>query len=245
MVSRWIKNLAALFAMGEAPPARARAVSMGETPKPPARPVWMGETPKPPARPVSMGETPARPLAIVALSIAVAVGCGVPDHPAKAASGSGLPPWDDHARQVFDDNIDAAAVGLSMEGGMSPRADAFLRERAQTADVVARVRVQTVTVDSAGEQQTYHLGLQVGVPTLTEAKVQDRSFELSIKPSGAAFGIARSLDAALRGKTFVGFIKRYGAEDGEMVLHWHLAADTADVAAAVKEAVLIGEVSGK
>jgi hypothetical protein len=134
-------------------------------------------------------------------------------------------------------------VGLTMEGP-SPRSDVHLRERAQTADVVARVRIQTVTVDSIGDQQTYHLGIQVGVPTLTEAKVPDRSFELSIKPASGALGIAKSFDARLRGRTFVGFIKRYHGDDGDVVVHWHLSADTAEVAAAVKEAVVLREISG-
>jgi hypothetical protein len=185
---------------------------------------------------------------ILALPLAVACGLGVaacgPDQPARSGSAAGLPRWEGHAPEVFDDNIDPAAVGLSLDGP-SPRSDAHLRERAQTADVVARVRVQTVTVDSAGEHQTYHLGIQVGVPTLTEARVQDRSFELSIKPTSGAFGIARSFDARLRGQTFVGFIKRYGSEEGEVQVHWHLAPDTAEVVAAVKEAVALREISGK
>jgi hypothetical protein len=184
---------------------------------------------------------------ILPLALALASGlwgCG-PDQPARTGgSASGLPRWEGRALQVFDDNIDPAAVGLSLDGP-SPRSDAHLRERAQTADVVARVRVQTVTVDSAGEQQTYHLGIQVGVPTLTEAKVPDRAFELSIKHNSGAFGIARSFDARLRGQTFVGFIKRYSTEDGETVVHWHLAPDTAEVVAAIKEAVVLREVGAK
>jgi hypothetical protein len=165
-----------------------------------------------------------------------------PSQPAREGS-AGLPKWEGRAREVFDDNIDPAAVGLSLDGP-SPRSDAHLRERAQTADVVARVRVQTVTVDSIGEAQTYHLGIQVGIPTLTPAKVPDRSFELSIKPQSAAFGIAKSFDARLRGQTFIGFVKRYGTDDGEVAVHWHLAPDTAEVAAAVKEAVALREISG-
>jgi len=167
-----------------------------------------------------------------------------PSQPAKGGVGAGLPRWEGHALEVFDDNIDPAAVGLSLDGP-SPRNDAHLRERAQTADVVARVRVQTVTVDSSGDHQTYHLGVQVGYPTLTDPKVPDRTFELSIKSTSGAFGIARSFDSRLRGQTFVGFIKRYGTEDGEVAVHWHLAPDTAAVAAAIKEAVVLGEVSGK
>ena len=119
--------------------------------------------------------------------------------PARTVAGSGLPKWEARPRQIFDDNIDAAAVGLSMDGP-SPRSDAFLRERAQTADVVARVRINTVTVDSVGEQHNYHLGIQVGVPTLTEARVPDRAFELSIRPTSGAFGIAKAFDSRLRGQ---------------------------------------------
>lgn len=183
--------------------------------------------------------------AAVALAAALALGGAgcEPARPGNTAVASNLPRWEARARQIFDDNIDPAAVGLSMDGP-SPRADAFLRERAQTADVVARVRVQTVTVDSVGDQKTYHLGIQVGVPTLAEAKVPDRTFELSIKPSSGAFGIARAFDARLRGQTFVGFIKRFSSEDGEVEVHWHLSPDTAEVVAAIKEAVALRELSG-
>lgn len=157
--------------------------------------------------------------------------------------GASAPRWEGHARELFDDNIDPAAVGLSMEGP-SPRSDPFLRERAQTSDVVSRVRIQTVTVDSVGDQVTYHLGLQVGVPTLTTAKTPERSFELSIKPTSGAFGIAKAFDARLRGATFIGFIQRFASEGGETEIHWHLSADTAEVAAAIKEAVALRELSG-
>jgi hypothetical protein len=189
-------------------------------------------------------KTLVTPLAIAALALASLplMGCEQ-TVPAKQGNASGLPRWEGHAREVFDDNIDPSAVGLSMDGP-SPRNDAHLRERAQTADVVARVRVQTVTVDSVGEQQTYHLGIQVGIPTLTQAKVPDRTFELAIRPSSGAFGIAKAFDARLRGQTFVGFVRRFSNEDGDTEVHWHLAPDTAEVVAAVKEAVALREISG-
>ena len=181
-------------------------------------------------------------LALPAALLALGGAACEPGQPAKSEAGA-LPRWDGHSQEVFDDNIDPAAVGLSLEGP-SPRSDAHLRERAQTADVVARVRVQTVTLGSAGDQQTYHLGIQVGVPPLAEAKVPDRSFDLSIKQSSSAFGIAKSFDSRLRGQTFVGFLKRYGSDDGDTVVHWHLAPDTAEVVAAVKEAVVLREITG-
>ncbi len=184
------------------------------------------------------------PLILGAAAVGAA-GCGdAAQQPVRAPGApAGVPKWDARAKMIFDDNIDPAAVGLSMEGP-SPRSDPFLRERAQTADVVARVRVNTVTVDSIGEQSTYHLGIQVGVPTLTQAKLPDRAFELSIKPTSGAFGIAKAFDNRLRGQTFVAFVRRYVSDDGDVELHWHLSADTAEVVSAVKEAVVLREISG-
>jgi len=180
--------------------------------------------------------------AVLTLGLAATTAsCGPPDMIRTPAAG--LPRWEGRAVELFDDNIDPDAVGLTMEG-LSPRSDIHLRARAQTADVVARLRVNTVTVDSVGDRQTYHIGVQVGVPTLTDAKLPDRSFELSVKSTSAAFGIVRSFDSRLKGHTFVGFIKRYTNDDGDSLIHWHLSADTAEVAAAVKEAVVLREISG-
>src|SRR5262245_66094804 len=94
-----------------------------------------------------------------------ATGCEATPSPVVAPPPTDLRRWEGRQQQLFDDNIDPAAVGFTMEGP-SPRSDPFLRERAQTSELTARVRVQTVTVDSVGEQVTYHLGIPVGVPTL-------------------------------------------------------------------------------
>ena len=172
-----------------------------------------------------------------------APGCGQSRDPRMAYHSSGLPLWQGHAVELFDDNIDPTAVGMSMEGP-SPRSDRFLRERAQTADVVARMKVNTVTVETVGEESRYRLNVQVGVPTLAKPKIEDRSFELLIRPNSRAYAIARAFDARLRGMTFVGFVTRFAAQDGEPEIHWHLSADTREVADAVKEAVALGEISG-
>jgi hypothetical protein len=192
---------------------------------------------------------PPLPLVPLALALSATVGLGALGCAGGAGEGaqeavdmSGLPAWDAHGRELFDDNIDAAAVGLTMEGP-SPRSDRHLRERAQTADVVARIRVSTVTIDSVGDESTYHLGIQIGYPPLTAPRVPDRTFELNIRPTSGAYGIAKAFDARLRGLTFIAFIRRFAGEVGEPDIHWHLSPDTAEVAAAVKEAVALGELS--
>ena len=165
---------------------------------------------------------------------------------AASPASLGLSPWGDRARFVFDDNIEPAAVGVAMDVP-SARGDKFLRERALTADLVARVRVQTVTVETRGDDSTYRLGVQVATPTLAPApKIQDKTLELVIKPATPAYGIAKALDQRMQRMTFIGFISRFASADGsEIELHWHLSPDTPDVAEAVKEAVALAEASGR
>jgi hypothetical protein len=184
-----------------------------------------------------------RTLLVGAVVGLAASACGKSRDPRMSYHASGLPLWQGQVVELFDDNIDPTAVGMSMEGP-SPRSDRFLRERAQTADVVARLKVNTVTVETVGEDSRYRLGVQVGVPTLAKAKIDDRSFELVIRPNSRAYAIARAFDSRLRGMTFVGFVTRFAGSDGEPEIHWHLSADTREVADAVKEAVALGEVSG-
>jgi len=181
-------------------------------------------------------------LGLVATSALAAQGCGPGQEAESASSVEGLPPWLGHDQTVFDDGIDPEAVGLSMEG-RSPRGDPLLRERALTADVVARVKVTTVTVDSVGDASTVHLGILVG-EQLKAPKIPDPRFELLIRSSGRAFGIAKAFDARLQGLIFVGFLKRFAGPGGEPEIHWHLSADTPEVVAAVKDAVALAELSG-
>ena len=127
----------------------------------------------------------------------------------------------------------------------SARADRFLRERSRTAEVVGYVRVQTVTAESIGDSTTYHLVVQVRRPLLRKPKIADSTFELVIRPASPAHSIVKQFDTGLRGRMFIGFFSRFaGGEEGEPAIHFHLSAATLDVAAAVKEAVVLAEISG-
>lgn len=173
-----------------------------------------------------------------------AAGCaGAAPAGSTAEDVSGLAPWDGAAREAFGDRIEPTAVGLSMDTA-SPRSDPLFRERAQTADLVAHVKVTTVTADTIGEDVTYHLSLQAVDPPLATAQIAARRFELSIGRNGPAYPIAKAFEGRLRGLTFIAFIRQFVGPEGEPVIHWHLAADTADVVSAVQEAVVLKELSG-
>lgn len=176
---------------------------------------------------------------------ALCCSCGDPAPDTRTPSALGLSPWDEHARSVFDDNIDPAAVGYTMDAP-SARGDRFLRERSQTGELVARLRVQTVTVESIGDDSTYHLGVQVGTILGPRPKIEEHTLELIIRSTSPAFGIAKALDQRMQGVTFVGFVHRFASADGaEVELHWHMSPDTSEVADAVKEAVALAEASGR
>jgi hypothetical protein len=183
--------------------------------------------------------------ALVGLNALAAVGCAgaSSDGGRTAIDASELAPWEGAAQEAFGDDIDPAAVGLSMDSA-TPRSDPLLRERAQTADLVVRVKVTTVTTDAIGEDITYHLGIQAADPPLTSARIAERSFELSIGKKGPSYPVAKAFDSRLRGLTFVAFLRRFAGAEGESTVHWHLAPDTAEVVSAVKEAIALKELSG-
>ncbi|MFO0760589.1 MAG: cobalamin ABC transporter substrate-binding protein [Byssovorax sp.] len=173
-------------------------------------------------------------------------GCGGEPTPGAQTPGPAgpLPVWEGRGAQLFDDTIDPAAVGLSLDGPTGGRSDPNLRDRAKEADIVARVKVQTVTLDTMGEQEHYHLNLLIGRPAFAQPRIPDSAVEIEIRTKDPAFGLVKSFDARLRDKTFIGFLRRFQGADGEAHVHFHLSADTESVAAAVKEAVALQELSG-
>src|SRR5437868_528881 len=104
-----------------------------------------------------------RPVAVAALAVAVSLSCvgiaGCGSSRDANAPSRQVPPWSGHSVEVFDDTIEPAAVGLDLDKGYQPRGDPMLRERAQMADAVLRVKITTVTAKTDGPEQVYQLGM--------------------------------------------------------------------------------------
>ncbi len=179
---------------------------------------------------------------ILAITAAGASGCaGADTGEPQSARSLGLPNWAGQDKELFDDQIDPAALGM-VASSNSTRRDEALWARAQSAEIVGRVRVQTVTVDTKAGEQKYHLGLQFANELLGPTKLEERVFEVTIEPRDPAYGIAKALDTGLHGRTFVGFLKRFAGADDQVEVHFFLAPDSAEVGKAVQEAVAIKEV---
>ncbi len=169
--------------------------------------------------------------------------CSSNQPPVGAAKQLGLPAWVGMDRDLFSDEMDPSALGILPP--KPARKDQVLWARSQQAEVVGRVRVQTVTADSRGGQATYTLGLRFANPLLAPTDLEQRDFEVVVEPTDLSYGLVKAQDTGLQGKTFVGFIKRFTGKDDEIEVHFYLAPDSAEVAAVVQEAVAVKEVTRK
>jgi hypothetical protein len=72
---------------------------------------------------------------------------------------------------------------------------------------------------------------------LVGSQPPDGALEVSVASSGPAFALIRAFETRLRGRSFIGFVRRFSGDPGEPEVHWHLAADTSLVVSAVEAAV--------
>jgi hypothetical protein len=178
---------------------------------------------------------------LLTLSLGPLAGCGGSHEVARRGTPvAPLLPYDQQQARLFDDRIEPSALGIP-DVSLAPRQDPELRSRTQSADRVARVRVSTVTVDSVDGEQTYHLTL-AAIDQALVAKTQADRAELLIRKHTPAFGLVKSMETDLIGKTFVLFIRDFPGDE-EPVAHWHVAPDNPDVVAAVRDATAFVELS--
>ncbi len=163
----------------------------------------------------------------------------------KGASGpeKEYPPYTGKSVELFDDGIDAIAVGYQLEPGPAPATDAKLRARVQTGDAVVRARVVTVTSKKEDVGRSWQLGLHT-LERLAGSAALDADFTLDVESTDPGAGMVRAFESSLVGATFVVAVRTFAhaGAPGESDLHFHLSADKADVLAAVKEASLLQQV---
>lgn len=199
-------------------------------------------------RPFCLGRAhwnPVSPLRapLTVLLLCSLLGCGVVGCGGASASGP-LAQYGGHAAELFDDVIEPRAVGLELDVAATPRADPILRERTQIGDAVVRVRISTVTAAGYGKAMRHQLIMQT-LEKLAGERPPPPTFTVTLDDSSPSVGIVRNLESRLGGKTFIAFVKAFGAtvsgpsgEPAERQYHFHMAPDTRDVRDAVAEAIV-------
>jgi len=185
---------------------------------------------------MSLATMPRRAYLLVLVAV---IACGPAGRVPRRAESS-LPAYGGEPAELFDDGIDPAAVGLELGGSkIPPSRDEVFRERAQTADGILRARVKTVGGTAEGPDAAFTLTLEP-VERLGGKRAPTVELTFRFERTSRAFGLIRSKGDALAGKTFVVFVREF-AGDPAPVWHAHLAADTKEVEAAVKEAAALRE----
>jgi hypothetical protein len=152
-----------------------------------------------------------------------------------------LPVYGNSAAQLFDDRIEARAVGLA-DVGSDPRLDPVLRQRTQNAEVVGRTRVSTINVDSVGGKSVYRLRFKLLDPPVVARGLTSDQLEIAVGDDSPAFGIVKGLDTKLIEYSFIGFFRRF-AGSYEPQVRFHLSADDPQVMAAVRDASALRELA--
>ena len=168
-----------------------------------------------------------------------ALACGPAPAPAAPVSAPERP-WVGREAELFPDSIDPLAAGIALVA----TADAGLRDRTQLADHIARVKVTTTStevVESARPRRRLAV-VPFGEALLRSKRPPPPQLELTIDDRSAAVGIAQAMEGRLVGRTFIGFFRVFTGPEGQKV-HFHLAPDTPETAAAIREAAALAEVT--
>jgi hypothetical protein len=141
----------------------------------------------------------------------------------------------------FDDAIEAHALGLQLDNYIDPKSDKQLRARAQSADVVVRARVTTVTGETESGNRRYQMSFHV-VERLAGKRPVGDDFTVHIDKNSPSLGIVKSMEGQLVGKTLDVFVRSFAVPDAERELHFHATIDSPEAAAAIRESVVLDEV---
>ena len=156
-----------------------------------------------------------------------------------ASAGTGparaLPAYSGHATELFDDLIEPAAVGMTLDQPASPDSDPVLRERVQVSDGVARVRISSSTSKDEDTGSTYTLTMKTA--EVLAGKSPGDEFTISFGKDNRTTGILknRADDLVSSRKAFVAFVRTFVRPDGDSELHFHLSPDTPEVVKAVHD----------
>jgi hypothetical protein len=180
--------------------------------------------------------------AFALLALVLATGCAPPAAtPVDAPSGGeGLPAYAGEDLDLFDDGLDSRAVGLELESQPDPTKDPRFRARSKAADVVLRARIGTVTGAAGSDSRSYQIIFKT-VERIGGTHPIGDEFTLHVEKTSPSFGIVKSMEGQLIGKTLVVYVKAFSTPDGQRDLHFHASADEPALVAAVKNTVLLSE----
>ena len=162
--------------------------------------------------------------------------CGACGPPAARRIRPSSPYLAQHA-SFLDDNIDLIRDPEGLGGRWASEWATDLRGRIGYADLIARVRVESITVETDAEQRRrMHINAHVmerhrgRVPT-------DRKVTLLVAEGTESWqAVSEHEDELLSGR-FIAFIKWFTDGQGEIRNHWHLSPSSQALAQTIRTAI--------
>lgn len=165
---------------------------------------------------------------------AAAIGCQkTPTRATAEQPAIELPVYDQAAARVFDDSIAPEVFGLHVERS-DPGKDPVLRERSQTADHVARVKLRTIQEERFDNSLRYRIVVQPLGDAIAGEPLPDQ-LELTVGRASPSLTMLRSMSVEAVGTRFILLLKRYQLDE-EPVFHFRGEPDLPPILAAIRQA---------
>ena len=172
-----------------------------------------------------------------AMSLLGLLGCGGEGAGGSRPVGPPSPAYGERDAVLFDDGIEAGALGFEIAGSTG-KDGKLINERVAASDGVVRARVVTVTSKVEESGSGLLLSLR-SVETLTGNGAPRGDFVVFESSKASSAGLLMAAANRLVGLTFIAYVRRFavaahddadGAEGSERdgILHFHLAKDGKD-----------------
>jgi hypothetical protein len=194
----------------------------------------------------------AKALVALALAASTAACASGPPLPSTRAPDHPLPVYAGDYPDLYDDGIDPHAFGVELETPIDYRRDLRFQERVKASDAIVRARISTVTNDVGASRITYQIALSEieHLGGTVPADQWPKEITVRVDANSPAFGIVKSFEERLIGKSLVVFVKNFTRSvagdslEGDE-LHFHGAPDDANTLGALKDVLLVQQFRGK
>lgn len=179
-------------------------------------------------------------ITIAALAAVIGTGCGP-----EVKTGPNLdrlPGYEGPLAQSFNDSIEPSVFGLTLEQ-RSLQGDPGFRTRATSADVVATLRITTVTSSRADDKVTYTLQFEPVKVHLGE--LDDAMLDLRLtEQQSQAYSVISAVTTRAQKKVVVAMFKRF-REKNRATTHFYMAPDNTDTTKALQDALALDALRSK
>jgi len=177
---------------------------------------------------------------LLAVAALVVVGCGP-----EVQTGPNLdrlPAHEGELARSFDDSIEPSVFNLTLEA-RSLQTDPLFAGRVRGADVVATVRITTVTVQRTDGKATFTLQFEPVKVHVGDLDPELLELRLTEKQS-QAYSVLSAVQTRAQKVSMVATFKRF-REQNKAIPHFYFAPDNADTTKALQDALALGALRTK